>query len=415
MGPLGSATPAQVSTATQESSAEPSFFTPAADQSIPIDPASGDEAVCGGESPADLPTETTIEASGGAIDANEDAAACADELATIIDGGVAAEDTCKATAEEDNVAEAAPYEENPTEEAVIDKEVLEAMLQAQLQKKIEEAIENDQIKQEKTSAAKATKKADTNKKDLEQVPEGFKKIGTINVGDRFAGLNSSSTKSAAKGDIRPEASIRIIVPKIEEPKTESEAAKPVISTVESKTSWRTPSRINYGESIPIRNLRPITESPMDPNFGPDLVPGGRAYSITSSRHIPVAHRFEPNESQSMGSIGINRTFLFSVYDVHNTLADKPSVLQVIDKDGNVVREIILTAGAHSQYEIELAEGEYTVVAKSGQVAAASDGKKDQYDNFRVDVLEKQSAGKSEAPAVEATSGSPSADNGSTTT
>lgn len=409
---LGGATAGQSSAITE-------IFTPSADQSIPDDPTSGGEVVCGGGGPDALPVQGEIvaeDAADAAIEANEDAAQCADGLALVLDGGGTCEAPAEDTAaEEASAQEAAPAEEAPAEEAASQERVQEELVKAQFQEKIKEAIK-DNVEEEKTSTAKSTKKADAARKDAERAPEGFTRVGTLNVGDKFAGLNSSPTKSAARGDIRPEASMSLVVPKIAE--TNTEAAKTVSEPVVSKTSpevegmRESASRVSYGESIPIRKFRPIAESPMDPNFGPDVMPGARTYN--SAPHTPLSERFESNESPRMGSIaGISsRTFLFNVYDVHNTLDGQPSVLQVLDKNGRVVREITLTAGAHSQHEIELAEGEYTVVAKSGQVAAASDGKKDQYDNFRVDVLEKQSASKSEGQAVEAASGSPSADNGS---
>jgi len=196
----------------------------------------------------------------------------------------------------------------------------------------------------------------------------FKPVGTLNVGDAFASTaqNSKTTANAANDKTPSHASLDVsVAPPQPSPSTQPVRQSPTQDSVETQT-------------IPLYSMSHYQASYLNE------VP---TYSYVRE----TAHSYEEVQparvSHEESSPPASARYRLNVFDVHDMGGTK-SAIHIKTKEGQLLRRVELKPG-NSEMDVDLPPGDYSFEAISGQRKADSaNPKKDDKDNFRVEVSKK---------------------------
>lgn len=219
----------------------------------------------------------------------------------------------------------------------------------------------------------------------------YEKVATINVGDRFASIqegNSPETVEAAKKMSHYDVSYDA---------WERDCALFDLGDVK-KVPDNSPTISSYDGARPTTEERPspsFSNIPM--NEGSYFRPINRALYGNFTSYPPLV-RETRNQAIQAQTITIAteippppKTFhvILQIFDVSvPTMGKEGSYIEYLLADGTTLKKIPLKKG-DSQIELDLPEGSQFIEATAGRVGPKSDGKKDEFDNFRVEIYKEK--------------------------
>lgn len=207
-------------------------------------------------------------------------------------------------------------------------------------------------------------------------------VATLNVGDHHASKNSPATIEASRDpDIRPETTV-VVSDTTSVPR---ERWSDVLERREAAPffTWRFD---RFERELPFEetswepgSYEPITFRPAQYVGDMSAVSLERLVTVREGASEPV--RFAPAST---------RRVLLKFFDVHRSSDEGDPSMVLITLPNGEQKKIVLEPG-NSEQVVEVPAGDIQVTAQAGKTGPASKGKKDERDNFRVEIYEERSA------------------------